>query len=73
MEALPGCGHTLVYHGAIPVLCSKLVEISYIDLAEQTLIVSKITSNSITAIYDFYLLATDASENFGRVPQRYSP
>lgn len=40
MEALPGCGHTLVYHGAIPVLCSKLLEISYIDLAEQTLIVS---------------------------------
>lgn len=40
MEALPGCGHTLVYHGAIPVLCSKLVEISYIDLAEQTLLVS---------------------------------
>ncbi|TDL21828.1 hypothetical protein BD410DRAFT_771174 [Rickenella mellea] len=37
MEALPGCGHTLVYHGAIPVLCSKLIEISYIDLAEQTL------------------------------------
>ena len=42
MEALPGCGHTLVYHGAIPVLCSKLIEISYIDLAEQTLIVSMI-------------------------------
>ena len=40
MEALPGCGHTLVYHGAIPVLCSKLIEISYIYLAEQTLIVS---------------------------------
>lgn len=40
MEALPGCGHTLVYHGAIPVLCSKLIEISYIDLAEQTLVVS---------------------------------
>ena len=40
LEALPGCGHTLVYHGAIPVLCSKLLEISYIDLAEQTLIVS---------------------------------
>lgn len=40
MEALPGCGHTLVYHGAIPVLCSKLLEISYIDLAEQTLLVS---------------------------------
>jgi hypothetical protein len=27
----------VVYHGAIPVLCSKLIEISYIDLAEQTL------------------------------------
>lgn len=40
MEALPGCGHTLVYRGAVPVLCSKLIEISYIDLAEQTLIVS---------------------------------
>ncbi|KDQ11912.1 hypothetical protein BOTBODRAFT_113824 [Botryobasidium botryosum FD-172 SS1] len=37
MEALPGCAHTVVYHGAVPVLCSKLVEISYIDLAEQTL------------------------------------
>lgn len=39
MEALPGVGHTLVYHGAIPVLCSKLLEISFIDLAEQTLLV----------------------------------
>jgi E3 ubiquitin-protein ligase TRIP12 len=40
MEALPGIAHTVVYHGAIPVLCSKLIEISYIDLAEQTLSVS---------------------------------
>lgn len=37
MEALPGVAHTIVYHGAVPVLCSKLIEISYIDLAEQTL------------------------------------
>ncbi|KAH9479473.1 E3 ubiquitin-protein ligase UPL3 [Psilocybe cubensis] len=37
MEALPGVAHTVVYHGAIPVLCSKLIEIDYIDLAEQTL------------------------------------
>ncbi|EIN09595.1 hypothetical protein PUNSTDRAFT_120033 [Punctularia strigosozonata HHB-11173 SS5] len=37
MEALPGVAHTIVYHGALPVLCSKLLEISYIDLAEQTL------------------------------------
>lgn len=41
MEALPGVAHTVVYHGAIPVLCSKLIEISYIDLAEQTLSVSE--------------------------------
>jgi E3 ubiquitin-protein ligase TRIP12 len=40
MEALPGCAHTVVYHGAVPVLCSKLLEIQYIDLAEQTLSVS---------------------------------
>jgi E3 ubiquitin-protein ligase TRIP12 len=37
MEAMPGVAHTIVYHGALPVLCSKLIEISYIDLAEQTL------------------------------------
>lgn len=40
MEALPGVAHSVVYHGAIPVLCSKLIEISFIDLAEQTLSVS---------------------------------
>ncbi|KAF8266775.1 hypothetical protein EI94DRAFT_1583654 [Lactarius quietus] len=37
LEAFPGVAHMIVYHGAIPVLCSKLIEISYIDLAEQTL------------------------------------
>ena len=37
MGALPGVTHTVVYHGTIPVLCSKLIEISYIDLAERTL------------------------------------
>jgi E3 ubiquitin-protein ligase TRIP12 len=25
MEPLPGVAHTVVYHGAIPVLCSKLI------------------------------------------------
>ncbi|KZT38098.1 hypothetical protein SISSUDRAFT_1062304 [Sistotremastrum suecicum HHB10207 ss-3] len=37
MEAIPGSAHTIVYHGAVPVLCSKLVMITDIDLAEQTL------------------------------------
>ncbi|THH11305.1 hypothetical protein EW145_g739 [Phellinidium pouzarii] len=51
MEALPGCGHTLVYHGAIPVLCNKLLEISYIDLAEQTLLtLEKISEEYPSAI-----------------------
>ena len=40
MEALPGVAHTVVYYGAILILCSKLIEISYIDLAEQRLSVS---------------------------------
>ena len=50
MEALPGVAHTVVYHGAIPVLCSKLIEISYIDLAEQTLSVS---SSLVCQTHDF--------------------
>jgi E3 ubiquitin-protein ligase TRIP12 len=40
MEALPGSAHSVVYAGAVPVLCAKLMEIQYIDLAEQTMIVS---------------------------------
>lgn len=40
LEALPGSGHTLVHLGAVPALCSKLQEITYIELAEQTLSVS---------------------------------
>ena len=45
MEAMPGVAHTVVYHGAIPVLCSKLIEISYIDLAERTLSASLLFSS----------------------------
>ncbi|KAI8458868.1 armadillo-type protein [Phakopsora pachyrhizi] len=37
MEALPGSAHTVVHHGAVPVLCAKLLEINFIDLAEQSL------------------------------------
>lgn len=42
MEALPGTAHTVVFHGAIPALCSKLLEIQFIDLAEQNISVSEI-------------------------------
>ncbi|KAF2635606.1 hypothetical protein P280DRAFT_411235 [Massarina eburnea CBS 473.64] len=38
MEVLPPATANVVYGGAVPVLCSKLLEINYIDLAEQCLI-----------------------------------
>ncbi|KAI9769081.1 MAG: Ubiquitin fusion degradation protein 4 [Geoglossum simile] len=37
MEALPAATANVVYGGAVPVLCRKLLEIHYIDLAEQAL------------------------------------
>ncbi|KAL9084920.1 MAG: hypothetical protein Q9165_007873 [Trypethelium subeluteriae] len=37
MEALPTSTANVVYGGAVPVLCQKLVEINYIDVAEQAL------------------------------------
>lgn len=42
MEALPQATGTVVYSGAVPVLCSKLLEIQYIDLAEQALSVNSL-------------------------------
>jgi E3 ubiquitin-protein ligase TRIP12 len=44
MEAMPGSAHTLVYHGAVQVLCSKLLQITFIDLAEQTISVSGLSN-----------------------------
>ena len=40
MEALPQATANVVYGGAVPVLCNKLMEIHFIDLAEQCLSVS---------------------------------
>ena len=40
MEALPPATAGVVYGGAVPILCQKLLEIHYIDLAEQALSVS---------------------------------
>eukprot|EP01113_Clastostelium_recurvatum_P006997 TRINITY_DN1321_c0_g1_i2.p1 TRINITY_DN1321_c0_g1~~TRINITY_DN1321_c0_g1_i2.p1 ORF type:complete len:1980 (+),score=516.89 TRINITY_DN1321_c0_g1_i2:142-6081(+) len=37
MEALPNSCGTIVLQGAVPSLCSKLLSIEYIDLAEQSL------------------------------------
>ena len=67
MEALPGVAHTVVYHGAIPVLCSKLIEISYIDLAEQTL------SVSLAFFHPFIAQSTDWSflRRWRRYPKNF--
>ena len=51
MEALPGSAHTVVHNGAVPVLCAKLLEIQFIDLAEQTLSVSH-CQHSVRTIAD---------------------
>lgn len=59
LEALPGSGHTLVHLGAVPVLCSKLNAIEYIELAEQTLSVSGI------ALFPGAALITDHGEDLG--------
>ena len=40
MEALPPATANVVYGGAVPILCQKLLEINYIDVAEQALSVS---------------------------------
>lgn len=37
MEALRGSVANVVYGGAVPILCQKLLDIQYIDLAEQAL------------------------------------
>ena len=42
MEALPPATANVVYGGAVPILCQKLLEIHFIDLAEQALSVSTI-------------------------------
>jgi E3 ubiquitin-protein ligase TRIP12 len=42
MEALPASTANVVYGGAVPILCAKLLEIHFIDLAEQALSVSSI-------------------------------
>jgi E3 ubiquitin-protein ligase TRIP12 len=43
MEALPASTANIVYGGAVPILCQKLQEIHFIDLAEQSLSVSYLT------------------------------
>lgn len=58
MEALRGSVASIVYGGAVPVLCQKLLDIQFIDLAEQAL--SVCFPPSLFTIYIYIYILTDA-------------
>lgn len=60
MEALRGSVANVVYGGAVPILCQKLLDIQFIDLAEQALSVrcSKRPCNSLSASNQLLLIQT---------------
>ena len=64
MEALPASTANVVYGGAVPVLCAKLLEIHFIDLAEQALSVS----NSCLLSMPPANVPSDSRKDFSRVP-----
>jgi E3 ubiquitin-protein ligase TRIP12 len=66
IEALPHSSHNIVSNGAVPVLCSKLIEITFIDLAEQTISVS--FPNQILCYGTVLTMSTDPGEAFRRRP-----
>lgn len=47
MEALPQSTAIVVYGGAVPILCQKLLEIHFIDLAEQALSVCLLSKHCL--------------------------
>lgn len=69
MEALPPATANVVYGGAVPVLCAKLMEIQYIDLAEQALSVSPNEFSSVEpeSVLTEPAFPPDPGENLGRV------
>lgn len=63
MEALPASTANVVYGGAVPVLCQKLLEIHFIDLAEQALSVCEVPLHRSDSLLTFL----DPGENIRRV------
>jgi E3 ubiquitin-protein ligase TRIP12 len=55
MEALRGSVANVVYGGAVPILCQKLLDIQFIDLAEQALSVC-LVSRIISCVFQFWKL-----------------
>ena len=72
MEALQGSVANVVYGGAVPVLCQKLLDIQFIDLAEQALSVSNFRHpDSPRCVQVFTDSAKDSFQDFGRFPCFY--
>lgn len=70
MEALPPATANVVYGGAVPVLCQKLLEIHFIDLAEQALSVCNPSLSFSVATADRLL---DSRENISRISSFHRP
>ncbi|KAK9474529.1 uncharacterized protein V1510DRAFT_373433 [Dipodascopsis tothii] len=58
MEAIPASVEKIVYGGAVPVLCEKLLNIEYIDVAEQALS----TLKKISASFPSYIVRSGGIE-----------
>jgi len=69
MEALPASTANVVYGGAVPILCQKLLEIHFIDLAEQALSVSLVHVIEVSGSN----LVVDPGEDIRRIPNIYCP
>lgn len=69
IEAMPGSAYTLVHNGAVPVLCSKLLAIQFIDLAEQTISVRLFARIVLSAQSNCAFV--DARETFRRIPESH--
>ena len=70
MEALRGSVANVVYGGAVPVLCQKLLDIQYIDVAEQALSVGLYQMSSMLSFTNCYL---DPFENICRFSGLHCP
>src|SRR5436305_14409380 len=71
MDALRGSVANVVYGGAVPVLCQKLLDIQYIDVAEQALSVSLLPS-----IFGYWASTNtypDTFEDIRRFPGLHCP
>jgi E3 ubiquitin-protein ligase TRIP12 len=65
MEALPPATPSVVFGGAVPVLCQKLLEINYIDLAEQAISVNM--RHPLLSVHDPLTSVPDSRKDIRRI------